>query len=170
MAVGDIMKLDPITIDPDATVQEAAARMLEGGVGSLIVIQKGSPLGILTERDLVTKVLAVRGKDSGKVKEVMSSPVVTIPIDFDVNEAAELMGSRRIRRLPILDGGQLVGIVTENDLLKVYPQLIEITREKATAGLEGEGRGLPGTCDNCGNESTDLLSRRSRMLCPDCRP
>jgi len=113
-----LMSSPVVTIRPDATVYEAIKVMAEKRIGSLVVTENEEIKGIFTERDLISRVLA-KDLDPKKttVKEVMTpAPLVTIDPDAEVSEAALLMVRRRIRRLPVIEDGKLVGIITAADL------------------------------------------------------
>lgn len=171
LPVLEVMTTDPVTAPPDLTVVEAASVMRDRGVGSLIVVEGGKAIGIMTERDIVTKVAAEDRKASSlKVKDVMTSPVVSVHPHEEVEEAARRMSKRRIRRLPVVQDGKLLGIITENDIVRVWPHLVEVTREWARAGLLDEGQGpVEGHCDSCGVYSGQLMRDGKLLLCPDCR-
>lgn len=106
------------TIQPDSTVEEAGRRMKSSVRGCLVVTEKGRPIGMLTERDIVHKVVAERKPTSTKVADVMTSPLVTIGPRESVAEAAKVMSAHRIRRLVVTDGLQMVGIITVTDLAR----------------------------------------------------
>jgi len=117
--VAEIMSKNIVTIEGGATVLFAARLMEEKNVGGLPVADAGNPVGMLTERDLVRRVLA-RGLDPNKVtvNEVMSSPLVSIPPDAFVEDASDLMVRHKVRRLAVIESGRLVGIVTGTDLAR----------------------------------------------------
>ncbi len=106
-----------VTAAPTCSVREVAELMRERNVGSVVLVDDaGTPVGFLTDRDLAISVVA-DGRDSAETAEGhASAPVVTGSPDMEVQEAAELMISHGVRRLPILDGGRLTGIVTLDDL------------------------------------------------------
>lgn len=106
-----------VTASPTCSVREVAELMRERNVGSVVLVDDaGTPVGFLTDRDLAVSVLA-DGRDSAEAAEGhASAPVVTGSPDMEVQEAAELMISHGIRRLPILDAARLTGIVTLDDL------------------------------------------------------
>jgi CBS domain-containing protein len=120
--VEDVMSKDVVTILPDASMAEAAKFMGAKRVGSLIVEVGGMPEGIITERDLLSKVLA-KGKDpeAVRVREVMSSPLITIEPKATIKEAAQTMMSKK-GRLAVFQGNTLVGIVTAADMVKSLPE------------------------------------------------
>lgn len=108
-----------VTIDAEATVEEACRIMGEKHIGSVIITEGGKPSGIFTERDLLTKILL---KDptliKEKVKNFMSSPLTVITPDFELKEAARVMTQLKIRRLPVVHENQLLGIVTSADITR----------------------------------------------------
>jgi CBS domain-containing protein len=117
-----IMTKTPITIKPDAPVRKALQVMIRKDIGSLVVVKKGKPVGIITERDVTRR--SLRPARTGKkaydmpVTSLMSRPLITVLPSAPVWEAFEKMVTRKIRRLPVVEKGQLVGIVTERDLFK----------------------------------------------------
>ncbi len=117
--VKDIMTKNVVTVEPEDQALDAAVKMRAKGIGALIVVSKGSPVGILTERDLVRKVIAAK-KDpkSTRVTDVMSKPLVTATPNTSVREAAKKMMINDVRRLPVVANGKLVGIITAADLAK----------------------------------------------------
>ncbi len=164
----EIMSKQPVTTAPDASIHHAARSMRTKDVGSLLVISNGKPIGIITEKDLVTKVVAEdRLPSEIQVQECMTSPVVTVEPYQEVVEAARTMAELRIRRLPVVDGENLVGLITENDILKVWPALIEITRQRAELAKGGEENGV-GYCESCATFSDRLGLQHGQMLCPVC--
>jgi CBS domain-containing protein len=122
--IGDVMSLRVISVRPEETVQVAIARMLEGNVGSVAVTESGRLEGIFTERD----VLALAGQGSGfgelRVGDVMTRRVVTVSPDDDVLSAARLMGERRIRHLPVVEGGNVLGIVGIRDVMRTLLEVV----------------------------------------------
>ena len=123
------MTKDPITVDFDEPVRKVLQIMIDRDIGSLIVLKHGKPVGIITERD-VTRI-SLRLTTGQNIYEdivgrLMSSPIITVPPDAPVQEAVELMVSRKIRRLPILEQGRLIGIVTERDLFKWSSSILRI--------------------------------------------
>ena len=117
--VNDIMKSNVISIDSSMTVKDAAKMMNDAGVGCIVVMEKNSTVGILTERDFVRKIIAQEKSLSTPVKDVMSSPLITIDPDESVWELAQLMKVKRIHKVPVADKGKLIGIVTSTDLTRL---------------------------------------------------
>lgn len=173
--VREVMSTHPRTGRPSMTVKEAADLMLHEGVGSLVILEDDEPVGILTERDMLYKVLATgKSPKSTKVKEVMSTPVITTSPGSNISIAAERMSDLHLRRLPVVENEKLVGMLTEKDILRLSPSLIELTREWAKVSEGGiarpEGKTfVPGYCENCESYSIDLRLVNGTLCCPDCR-
>src|SRR4030066_1550389 len=123
--VKDLMSQDVVTIAPEASMAEAAGIMGKKHIGSLIVTKYDTPVGIVTERDLLSKVLAL-GKDlrEEKVEAVMSYPLITICPTAKIKEAAQMMIQKKAR-LTVFDCGKLVGVVTASDLIRSLPEVPE---------------------------------------------
>jgi CBS domain-containing protein len=116
--VKDLMTKNVVTIDANKTVIEAAALMSQNDIGDLVVMDNNVPSGIVTERDLVRRVLAEGKSTSTKVSEVMTTPLKVIDPEAPIKEAARRMVNRRIRRLPVIKDNKLVGIITAADFAK----------------------------------------------------
>lgn len=130
LLVKDIMTQNPVTIDSERTVREAAVAMDRSGVGCVLVTTKKDDhekvIGIVTERDLVRKVLAKEGGGSElSVKSVMSSPLIVVNPDATIEEAAKVMERNGVRRLPVVDQEGLAGVVTVSDLAKALAKQLE---------------------------------------------
>ncbi len=176
--VQDVMTKNPVVINESENVKKAANLMKEGDIGSLIVVDDHRNItGIITEMDIVKKVVAQNMSAADvSISEVMSTPVHTIERDRLVQEAAEYMAERNIRRLPVVDGEEMIGIITENDILEISPALIDITREyerirgpKDIERFEEHMREVTsGYCESCGVYSDRLIPDNGQLLCPDC--
>ncbi|MBI5355632.1 MAG: CBS domain-containing protein [Candidatus Aenigmarchaeota archaeon] len=126
-----VMSKKPVTIDAAKTLHDAGKAMMEKGVGSLIAVDNGKLAGILTEKDLV-RVLANECKDpkATKVREAMTKKVISVSPNTDLYDIARMMTEKKVRRLPVVDSNKLVGIVTEKDLLRIQPSIIDVLVEK----------------------------------------
>lgn len=126
------MVREVITIDENSTVKEAADVMNKFEIGCLIAVRKGKAVGIITERDLLKRVVA-EAKDANKtrVKEVMSSPLVVVEPHMDLEEAVKLMFQMKIKKLPVVNEKRLVGLVSLTDIARFQPQMIRILRQLA---------------------------------------
>ncbi len=175
MLVKDVMSSPAITIRENERIDRAAQLMDKHNIGCLIVTTAGGkPIGIITERDVVTRVVAKNIKPSEiTAEEIMTAPLITISPDETLSEAARRMSNLNIRRLGVIYKGELVGIISSKDILAVTPELIEIMQEKARieeSGLEEvESPPSAGYCDNCGSWSDNLVEVEGNFLCEDCR-
>ncbi len=116
MLICEVMTESVVSADPGTAVREVAELMRERNVGSVVLVRDGAPVGLVTDRDLALSVLA-DGRDPAERAEAhASAPVITAAPEMDVEEAAELMVSHGIRRLPVVDAGRVTGIVTLDDL------------------------------------------------------
>jgi signal-transduction protein with cAMP-binding, CBS, and nucleotidyltransferase domain len=115
--VKEIMK-PVLNIGPNQTVLEAANLMEKSGYGSLLIVDSQITMGIVTVRDLVTRVVAKNRSNVTPVSEVMSSPLITIDTKVSLKKAARIMGERKIRRLPVCENGGIVGILVASDVLR----------------------------------------------------
>jgi CBS domain-containing protein len=126
MQIKDIMKTDVKITGPRSTVQKAAERMSDYRIGCLVVVEKERMVGILTERDILTRLVAENlSASKTKVEDIMTTEVVMIEPERDVTDAAEIMTTRKIKKLPVISNNHLVGIVTLFDICTVEPSLIK---------------------------------------------
>jgi signal-transduction protein with cAMP-binding, CBS, and nucleotidyltransferase domain len=176
MLVKDVMSSPVISVYEDETVHKVAQLMDQHNIGCVIVSsRKDKPLGIITEKNLVVRVLAKNTLPSKiKAKEVMSAPLITIEPDKKIIEAARNMSRQNIRRLGVLYKGNIVGLITSKDVLAVTPELIEIIQEKNR--IENENRIeefedslSAGYCDSCEEWSQELRQVEGSFICEDCR-
>ncbi len=132
LKVEDVMVKEVITIDENSTVKEAADVMNKFEIGCLIAVKKGKAMGIITERDLLKRVVAeAKDANKAKVKDVMSSPLVVVEPSMDLDEAVRLMFQMKIKKLPVVDGKRLVGLVSLTDIARFQPQIINILKQLA---------------------------------------
>jgi CBS domain-containing protein len=167
--LGDIMRRNPTMISIEANVAQAAKAMCHDEVGSVIIVKKEKPIGIVTEEDINCKVVAKDLKPSSvRVDEIMSTPLITVSADKTVGDAAHMMVKHKVRRLPVIDTShKVIGIVTVRDLLTVSNELnelladlIEINREEIVE---------VGMCQRCSQMSDDLKRIDNVILCSRCR-
>ena len=117
-SVKDIMTKEVVTIETSKTVIDASKLMTEKGLGSLIVVIQAFPVGIITERDIVRRIVAKQAPFDQKVTEVMTKTLITVEPDTSLKEAARIMSTNKIRRLPVLKNNKLVGIVAASDFVR----------------------------------------------------
>ena len=114
----DVMKTDIIELDGSVSIQDAASKMTNAKVGSVIVTSEGKHVGILTEKDFIS--IAAEGRPLfTTISEVMSSPIISIDSEETVWEAAELMKEKNIHKIPVQENDKIVGILTATDLVKI---------------------------------------------------
>lgn len=171
--VEDVMTKDVVTLSETSSARDVAIAISGKKIGSVIITSNGNPVGIITERDLIERVLA-KGLDPDKVlaKNIMSSPLFVVDPKVGIMEAAKKMASLNIRRLVVVEKGKMVGIVTASDILSAAPEMIEIliesTREKLMMKRE-ELEVMAGYCDNCEEWSDSLKEVNGQFLCENCR-
>jgi signal-transduction protein with cAMP-binding, CBS, and nucleotidyltransferase domain len=117
--VKDVMSKNMLTMDKSISLQEAAQKMSELGIGCVIVTDKNKPVGIVTERDFVTRVASEGRPLFTEIIEVMSSPLITISPEETIWEASEMMKEKSIHKLPVKENEQIVGIITTTDIVKI---------------------------------------------------
>ncbi|MFH0832158.1 MAG: CBS domain-containing protein [Candidatus Aenigmatarchaeota archaeon] len=167
--VKDVMNKNVRTIGLDDSVENAAKIMKKYDVGSVLVIGEKNVKGIITTKDVVYKCVA--DKCGSTAKEIMTKDVITISPNTTIEDAAKLMVERNIEKLPVLDNNRIVGIITNNDILRVEPALFEILLERMKIGLkrptdddlEFE------ECEVCGNYSDDIEEVNGVATCAECR-
>lgn len=175
VTVHDAMTSNVITADPGISVAEAASIMTEKKVGSIIVKSNSEPEGLITESDIIRKVVS-RDLQASEVTvgEVMTRNLISIEPDRELSEAARLMAKNSIRRLPVVRDGVLVGILTSSDVMMVAPELTEILVENARieenrVQLPENERSVPGVCEICGNFEEYLEEYDGKYICEECK-
>jgi len=142
MIIAEVMNRNVKTIRPDDTVMDAVKVMNENRIGSLVVIDgTGKLVGIITERTILAEVVA-KNKNSKKTKveDIMATEVVTVAPEMTLEEAADLMCEKNIKKLPVIDKGELVGIVTASDLVAYESKLIDkVGKLLLTKSMQGFG-------------------------------
>jgi CBS domain-containing protein len=130
MKAEDVMAREVVTLDEDVSAKKAAEIMAQEGVSAIIVTSEGKAKGILTERDILKRIVA-EDKDSRKtkVKEIMSSPLVTIEPSTDLEKAAHLMFEKKIKNLPVIHENRLIGLISLQDICKLQPEILRILRQ-----------------------------------------
>jgi CBS domain-containing protein len=170
--VKDIM-VKPLTIDENKNVRFIGELMRKTRRDSVVVIKDRKPIGIVTDSDLVKKIIAKNKKPSSiTVKEIMSRPLVTTKPDDTILEATRKMKRSNIKRLPVLDKSKLVGILCLSDIARSSPEMIDLLEYKLTMRelpTEIKERSTSGICDVCGDYSDDLKNVNGQWLCEDDR-
>jgi len=172
--VEDVMSSPVITVKETDTVLAAAKLMKKHEIGCVVVVDKtGKPKGLITERDVVRRISALDLLPSKvQVGKSMTKPASTIEASTNVTDAAKNMRELKIRRLIVLQGSKLKGIITSNDIVDITPALIDVMAEKSQiAPVERrakESAPLSGYCDHCGSWADELKPHDGQFLCDDC--
>jgi CBS domain-containing protein len=171
--VKEAMKTNLAIVKPAISVLDAAKLMKKRKIGNVIVVEKKQPIGIITESDILRKVVA-EGKNPGDVlvKDVMSTPVIVIDPYVTLEETMRTMGKCNVRRLPVIENDKLIGIITQKDISRISPILHEISREWYDITVRDESflkkQIFSGKCEDCGTLSANLKNVDGRLLCDDC--
>ncbi len=133
------MNKNVITITRDSPASEAAVLMRKHNIGCLIVEDNQHPIGIVTERDLVRKVLAVRrNPDETRINELMSMSIVTVDVGMDIKDVSSTMVKHNIKKVPVVEEGRLKGIVTTTDIVKIMAQFNKLYDAREIIELSGK--------------------------------
>ncbi len=136
LRVGDIMTKKVIVASMDDTLDKVAKTMQKYDIGSVIIVDDKTgkhAKGIITERDIVHKVIA-KSKDPFKttVEQIMSKPLRVVKPDTALEEAARAMKENKIKRLPVVnDDNELIGVISEGDIMRIFPAIVDIIEERA---------------------------------------
>lgn len=167
--VKDAMTVNVITVKPSTSVTKVAEIMVNQGVGSVVITENEKPLGIICERDLLEKVISSDLKPSEVTAErIMEKPLLTTEPETDMLDAMRLMVKNDIGHLPVINEGNLTGIVTVQDVLEVTPQILEVLpehKEIETGPEEIE----ESVCEICGESRKHLVRYNNKWICEECR-
>lgn len=170
--VKDIMTTTVATIEETKTAKEAGEIMKSTQRGALIVISNHRPIGIVTDSDIIKKVVAKDEKPSKiKIKELMSKPLVTSKPNETITEAARKLKVNGLKRLPVVEGDNIVGVISVTDIARTSPEMLELLEQKIEMGDEEpkiKERETSGICESCNNYSTELKNTSGQWLCEDC--
>ena len=181
MFVKDIMAVNVVTMPPDATILDVSKSMSEMDIGSIIIVDKDRPVGIITEADIVRRVIAgEKDTKATTASEIMSSPIIHVEPGTGLTDAMRVMAKSNIRRVAVLKNNSLAGIITSRDILRWSPELIDILVESLrlrneeasrdrTSDEDDELIAYGGECSSCGEYSTDLVLEDDEYLCESCR-
>lgn len=134
-AVSHVMSRPLITVDVESYAHDAMKLMAEKDIGAVGVTEKGEPVGIVTERDVLKKCCLGASCMKVKVREIMSRPLVTTDAETPISEAMKVMIDKNIRRLPVTEKGEIVGIVTQEDLMRGTLTVLSTLTGTLTQGL-----------------------------------
>ena len=175
--VGDLMTRNFIYVTPETNLKECARTMVKKRVGSLIVRDEHKLKGILTEKDIIWAVVKKSKEDLKNIlaKDLMKRKVITIKPGDDIANAMQKFKKKKIRRLPVVENGKLIGMLTLKDVLKIDPGLFQLIVEtmkikEETSKLNRSSISAPrkqGICEECG-EFDILYHDDAQWLCDTC--
>lgn len=130
LLVKDAMTRDVKVVGPDSSVRDVVAAMNEFDIGSIIVVRGGKPVGVISERDVLRRVVEpCLSPETTMAWQIMTSPVITIGESASIGEVVELMAEERVRKIPVMKGDELVGIITYTDVVSKVLGMISILGE-----------------------------------------
>ena len=172
--VRDIMNSPVISALPNDTIRDIAKKMKEEKIGSIVIMEKDKPAGIVTDWDIVSNGLIKDVKPSQiKAKDVMQS-IHTIESEESITEAARQLRKHNIKRLGVVYKNRLVGIISSSDVIAVTPDLVDVVSEKAAIirgelGIVRPPSNVSGYCDECSEWSDLLQHNEGTFICEVCR-
>ncbi|MFH1425083.1 MAG: CBS domain-containing protein [archaeon] len=173
ISVRDAMTRKVITVTPGDNVSDAAKLMVKHELGGLVVLTGGEPVGIVTERDLLDVLANDKLPSKIKILEVMAKPLITISPDDSIMDAAKTMQKNKIRKLPVQENGELIGILSAEDIVRIAPREIELLLELAAIKAQDTSgflqSGTEGDCEVCGNYAEYLEQVGDAHVCQDCK-
>ncbi len=166
--VGDVMTRRLISVYSDDNLIECAKIMVKEGIGNLVIKDGERLVGIITEKDFMTNTATGVNFKTTKVGDVMTRRLTTVRADMDIFDAMKIMADRNVRRLPVVNDGELVGLLTYKDVLKIAPQLFDLFVEKFRIREHRDECG-DGVCNKCGTYSETLFNVGGILICRDCK-
>jgi CBS domain-containing protein len=132
----DVMK-EPITVNENTRIIDAIERVINEGIGALVVVRNDKPVGIVTKRDLLWSIVYGR-KDPYRdsIRDIMSKNLIVVDPDTEVSRIANLMINNNISHVPVVDGDQLVGIISDSDLVELLEHIIEVVETETAKSIE----------------------------------
>ena len=176
--LSQVMVREVVKGDKELNLMDAAKLMREHDVDSIVVLSNGEPVGIVTEGDIISELVSKDIKPSTlKLKDIMTTPIITASSNDRLFDIAKQMAAKRIRKIPVIDNGELVGIVADRDIMSVssemnsiLEELLEINGEREPLGIEDEGERMgQGICEKCGSFSYYLEIEGGLMVCESCK-
>lgn len=169
--VSDAMVVEPVGTHQDATLRECSKLMVDNNIGSLLILDGKKIIGIISETDFMRFIVEGLDFNSVKVKEVMNKNVITISPNKDIVDAMRLMKQYDIKHLPVVQRGEIIGILSVKDILKIEPELFDLLFEKIEISeankrtFEGKNEGL---CEICGAFDSNLRNYHGSWVCSEC--
>jgi CBS domain-containing protein len=133
MKISDLALREPVVIGCDGTMADTAALMASSGVGSVIVVEDDRPVGIVTDRDLVTRGIARAYPADGRIDGLMTMGVIALDVDHDLEDLVHVFRDHAVRRIPIVDQDRVVGVVSLDDIMVLVADELSVV-SKVLAG------------------------------------
>ena len=137
MLVREVMNKNVVTAEPDITVKEAARMMSQFHIGSLVILKDKKIVGIVTERNVLVAVAQGKDAELTTVEDIMTKNVITIEPGKTIEQAVDIMSKNKIKKMPVVDGDKLIGIITSSDIIVVEPSLIEEIAKLVSVNITG---------------------------------
>lgn len=171
--VKDIMSKPAIIIEENKTAKDAGELMKRTRRGSLIVVKNKKPVGIISDSDLIKRVISKNLKASQvKISKIMSKPLVIVKPTDDIIVAVRKMKRSNIHRLPVVLEGKTIGLISLTDIAKTSPEMLDLLEYRLKmkeSPLEIKEEFTSGICDSCGNYFNSLKNVNDQWLCESCR-
>jgi len=166
--VKDAMTKDVVYVNPNEKVIEIAKKMREKDIGSMVVCKNKKLVGLITSEDLIKRII-IPNKDPKNMtaSDVMTKKIITITPEENLSDAVITMLDNNIKRLPVVDEDKLVGILTDGDILRMAPNLIDSWIKGGSR--ESEPEVIGDVCEICGNYSDNLTKVNGLWVCEECR-
>jgi CBS domain-containing protein len=174
LVVRDIMNSPVVSASPTDNVRDIAKKMKDEKIGSIVIIDRDKPVGIVTDWDIVSNGVVMDTRPSQiKARDVMQA-IHTIESDESITEAARQLRKHNIKRLGVVYKNRLVGIISSSDVIAVTPDLVDVVSEKAAIirgelGITRPAGSISGYCDECGEWSDLLQYDEGTFICEVCR-
>ena len=133
MKISDLALREPVVIGCDATMADTAALMAKSGVGSVIVVEGDTPVGIVTDRDIVTRGVARAYPTDGRIDGLMTMGLIALDVDHDLEDLVHVFRDHAVRRIPIVDHDRVVGVISLDDIMVLVADELS-TVSKVLAG------------------------------------
>lgn len=173
-SVGDCMTEDPLVTNPDISIKDCAKLMKKHKIGSIIIVDKGKPIGILTNQDIVFRVVAQGINFKEPISKFMSTNLIKVFPKDDIFDALDVMNKNMIRHISVIKKGKLIGFLTLKDILKIEPALFDLYVDKIDSRIAGNNNLNPlyendGICSICGNYAKRLFDVNGTEMCALCK-
>jgi CBS domain-containing protein len=172
--VKDIMKGNVITADPELSLADVAKIMTNNRVGSVVVLSKDRPVGMVTDSDIVTVVAEGKSPRKVRIRDIPRKRrgFISARPNESIMDVTRRMIKNGVKRVPVIEKGKLMGMVSDKEILLVSPELINLLSEKLKIRVDRVAdprREISGICENCGEYSDHLVNVGGRWLCEGCQ-